>query len=443
MMITTASRPTYPMRLSHFGGLKPAWELSRLYAGEEGHIASLPEIVEARLAGMDAWEMQVASSSFEFFGIGADGRAKVIVAHNGGPLSTIEDIVASYEKEVGDTQQYYGCGFVSAQLFLDLEAGQYGEVKEIEATAFRDRDGNPVGDVALPTVTVLDLQSYLYDTYIQGQDPFGGYLTAAEASGDALLRMRLGSEADSYLKGYERIVLDQIKREGGDLDSYCQDGSGDRSRPCIVHVECPFLYLQLRGFSSSYEPSAPPDGHALGNPLAIDCLRQGYIPRYGHDLLISSLYLPTLPTGAGSFIAVPHGAQMSEGIVRDESISTAVRRHWRRFLRPVEGGRTLVTPYRLTRCHGEWFTYYSDESHAREGSIEFHVRSVEPIGNDIIIATTVGEPFPMEQLREIMPDGANSFEVIDIDPVGYVPQKHVTVRFYRADVDTSQHLPRT
>lgn len=440
-MITTVNKPTYPMRLSHFG-VKSAWELSRLYAGEEGHIASLPDIVEARLAAMLPWEMQVASSSFEFFGIGADGRAKVIVAHNGGPLSTIEAIVAAYEKEVGDTQQYYGCGLVSAQLFLDLEAGLYGEVENIKATAFRDRDGNPVGDVSLPPVTVLDLQSYLYDACIQGQDPFGGYLTAAEASGDALLRMRLGPQANSYLKGYESIVLDWIEREGGDLDSYCQDGSGDRSRPCIVHVECPFLYLQLRGVSS-YEPSAPPDGCALGNPLAIDCLRQVCIPEYGHDLLISSLYLPTLPTGASSLIAVPHGAQMSEGVVRDEPISVAVRRHWRRFLRPVEEGHTLVPPYRLTRCHGEWFTYYSDESHAREGSIEFHVRSVEPIGDDITIAATAGELFPLEQLREIMPDGANGFEVIDIDPVGHGSQVFVTVRFYRADVDTSQYLPRT
>ena len=99
--------------------IETAWKYALRYAGEEGHIATLPEIIEARELAhksfygnhhgemgrdevplMRAWNQAYASASGEYVGTGADHRQKIIVAHGVGPLSTLDGITEAYDHDL-------------------------------------------------------------------------------------------------------------------------------------------------------------------------------------------------------------------------------------------------------------------------------------------------------------------------------------------------------
>jgi hypothetical protein len=140
-LIVMSEASQRPVAFYHRDGLVGAWNHAAKYAGKDGHIATLPELVELRVraeTGVQGspWGTWYTSSSAEYVGVGADGRIKIIVAHGVGPMATIDGIKAAYKWEYSDRKERRRRGGrITAQQFLDLEAGKYDEVNVVERTS--------------------------------------------------------------------------------------------------------------------------------------------------------------------------------------------------------------------------------------------------------------------------------------------------------------------
>ena len=97
--------------------------------------------------------------------------------------------------------------------------------------------------------------------------------------------------------------------------------------------------------------------------------------------------------------------------------------------------------------NGEWFTRYPkvspEEACMDSGDLQHHVRSVRPVGTGRFeVKEMFFLRYPISAVREIMPDGANAYEVVRICPKAGDGTTPVIVQFYQADVDASRSLPR-
>ena len=446
-----------PVAFYHRDGLVAAWNFASNYAGASGHIATLPEIVELRLgakAGTEdsPWETWYASGSAEYVGVGADGRVKIIVAHGVGPMSTIDGIKTAYKWEWGDKTRRRNGGRITAQQFLDLEAGVYGEAKQIGVFDFCGPCGGIVRAFEIAPVNVVDFQDYLDGL---GCDEMYDYLTAPEALRDALIRMRLGSNAYRYLMRHERIAKSFHAKERPNAGYRREQDVDNRAHPYLTKVEtasnCTYTMPNEATRRATgkwvYEPRMPEEGYALAHLLDIDAFMNTHTHEVG-VMLMSSPNVHEWWNGA-KFIAVPGGAVLDNGLAQGPDPAKAIREHWEHFMQPVEDGYVPTTPYLLKLAGNEVFACYpkkypNDEC-MDEGDFEFHAHSAQQVGE--LRSFTTDDMFflryNLAQVRALMPKEANAYVVVNVSNKDSNGLTTVTVRFYDADVDTSRRLPRT
>jgi hypothetical protein len=410
------------MSFGHQDGLVPALTFARKYAALGGRVATLPEIVELRLdksAGHHNWYNQYTSLSAEYYGIGADGQLKIIVAHGVGPMSTIDGIKAAYKWEWGDSSHERRGGRITAQQFLDLEAGEYGEVKLIKPSALARSDGKTVRKFNIAPVNVLDFEDYLDSS----EDVFYSRMTVKDALRNPLLRMRLGSNAYRYLMAYEKIV------------------QGDESqRHAVINVSespnCP--YMLYRGEEQSDQPRTPERGMAFAHLLGVD--RYYSFGPADSTVPKASTIVHDWGSRDVKFVSVPAGVTLQGFVAERPYPRSLIRGNWERFMQAVEADYTRPFMFELEHyLNATWFTLYLDKEYPR--NVEFHVRSVEQVGEDKVIKTN--ETPSTWDLGLWAPIRANAFYVISSsrEKVGCYVECEVTVRYYRADVDTTRRLP--
>lgn len=105
---------------------------AQLFAGIDGHIATLPEIITARAnAPLDSlvWNRYYTTVSSEFFAVSKGGSELVIVAHGTGPLQSIAALKLAYSPVYGRGQNE---GYITPKMFTRLENGDYGDVEIID-----------------------------------------------------------------------------------------------------------------------------------------------------------------------------------------------------------------------------------------------------------------------------------------------------------------------
>jgi len=450
-----------PVAFYHRDGLVAAWNFAERYAGTSGHVATLPEIVELRLSAKPGtkdspWETWYTSASAEYVGIGADGRVKIIVAHGVGPMSTIDGIKTAYKWEWGDKTRHNNGGRITAQQFLDLESSKYGEVKIVDAADFIKSNGQMVRKYDIPAVSVLDFQEYLDAMgLVDGYNIFYRYLTTPDALRDPLIRMRLGSNAYRYLMKHERIAKAFHAKERPNAGYRWAQGFDDRKHPYITKVEtasnCAYTLPNkaIRKATGKWvdEPRVPEEGYALAHLLDIDAFMRTHTQEVG-VMLVSSPNVHEWWNGA-KFIAMPDGVIMNDGLAQGPDPDRTIHEHWEHFMQPVEEGYAPITPYLLKYAHDEWFACYPkkfpNDQCMDDGDVEFHVRSLKRVGEDG--SFTTDEMFflryKLAQVRALMPREANAYEIVNISGKDRNGLTTVTVRFYKADVDTSRRLPRT
>lgn len=408
-----------PMAFYHRDGHIPAWNFAMKYAGDDGHIATLPEIIEARLAtsvGDLPWETYFTTNSAEYYGVGSDGREKLIVAHGVGPMSTLEGAKKAYSWEYKDKSRRKNGGRISVKEFLDLEDGCYGDV------------------------AVIDVRDYL----VCWEDAFYGFRSAALGRLDALLVARLGSSAYQYLGLHDETARRwhaerSVKLPEGGLPYIVQVGAASN---CSYDTS-----LQVDGrFDWSRRIPRPIEaGYAVGHLLSISGLVHMHYS--GWQGLTSEVDCHEWSNGV-RFVGVPSGASWRNGIDAAPQPDDVLRLNWSRFMRPnTDEAYTPPRLFLVEQTDDEWFTRYPkqiDEERMDDGDIEFHVRSLKAVGGpgQFKVEEDFFLRYKLSQVIAIAPVGANAYEIDDISGKDNHGFTTVTVQFYRADVDTSRRLPR-
>lgn len=450
-----------PVAFYHQDGLVPAWNFAKRYAGRSGHVATLPELIELRLGTEPGtedspWENWYTSSSAEYVGVGADGRVKIIVAHGVGPMATIDGIKAAYKWQYGDKTRSRRGGRITAQQFLDLEAGKYGSVKSVNI--FRSMR-HSADDLRPDVVNVLDFQDYLdFQQMFQAFRLASGgrahpYLSAPRANYDPLLRFRLGPKGDAYLLKHEELAKAFHKEEHPNAGIKWAREFDDSPFPFITEVDwasnCPVTQVKnsKRPYDEwEWEPRVPEEGYAFAHLLSLDRLTHTHTSEVG-VVLLSSPGIHEWSNGA-KFVSVPRRASLGRGVIKSPDASQLLRERWEHFMEPVSSDYEPVRPFLLRSFKGEWFAVYPkkfpDQQCMDSGDLEFRCQSVELVGRKDTFTTDDDFflRYSLQEIRSIIPDGANAYEITNVSGKDSLGLTTVTVRFYRADVDLTRHLPK-
>lgn len=217
------------------------------FAGKNGRVAAIPDIVEKRLrssGGNEIWGKYFTTSTAEYFGCSKGGNQIIIVAHNIGPLATHEGVKNAYAHKAAERNE----GRISKEEFLKLENGVYGHVSIIDFADIQKR--------------------YEY--------PFLQILTFEQACEDPLVKARLGSRAAEYLKKHLAISHKEL-REGDDFNNGIKEVNN-----FILENQCNSNKNYIYAKADNY-----PMAHLLGI---------GQIRRTHHDCIrsmVSELYVQT------------------------------------------------------------------------------------------------------------------------------------------------------
>jgi hypothetical protein len=149
---------------------------ARKYAGENGRVATLPDLISAKVAGVKRMDLWFTTTTAIYYGLSKKGNSVIIVAHDIGPLTDLRVLKEAYTTHALTSPNHTTYGTISAGKFESLESGDYGKVEIIDATPYLERKYN-----AEKKALKWDIEFFL------GQES------------DPLLRALLGKDGEAYL----------------------------------------------------------------------------------------------------------------------------------------------------------------------------------------------------------------------------------------------------
>ena len=401
-------------------GFVPAWKHAEKFAGEGGRIATLPDIIEARLASKPrdpSWEMYFTTTSAEFAGLSKEGNPIAIVAHGVGPMSTLDGILAAYSHEFKDKSRNNRGGRISREDFLKLADGGFGDVVVCDLKAAWER------------------RAY----------PFSGHpVTAEEIAAEPLWRARLGPRWEEYCAWHEGFALEWEEEE---------NIMPVKHRPCILAMDsaanCSYGCKEIFDHWVKTSPDK-----AVAHLLGIGGLMHSHHDYYkGHDYnhreqrksLASDVECHEWWNGV-RIVGIPRNAGMIRMHAGLPNRRETFDKHLDKLWVPNPGGGPITHGFwHLIEVGERMFTDYPKAGERMDtGEPEFAVTSIEPAG-EVEFSTTIGGyygflKYGIDEVRRIAPQGANAYTLGDMRIEG---ERHVgPATFYRVGVDTSRRLRR-
>ncbi|MBU1755219.1 hypothetical protein KKH81_02990 [Patescibacteria group bacterium] len=438
-MTTTEKQPfAHAMAFYHQDGLPAAWKQAMKFAGKGGRLASMPDIVAARLEtkpGALPWETYFTTLTAEYYGFSKSGKRILIVAHGVGPMATLEGAQKAYSWEYQDKERNHRGGRITAQEFLDLEAGKFGEV------------------------SIVDLEEYVG----RYQYPFIQTLRSSEALVDPVLKARFGPQAEEYVQAHtaaarmwhrEQAGLDpENKYELPNHDQFLdrrrsqheRDGA-ENSDPYILKVDgagnCCYFFGNRHGFREIEE------GMAITHLVSTGSL--SHLHHEGNESLVLDVSCHEWWNGV-RVVGIQAGGNIRSGLNKGPDAYKLLRKYWRDLLVPVKkqedvGFRGLV------QIGDQWFTQYPKIGEGMDTwEPEFVVTSMEKVGAPVVFRTTVGGyhgffKFGVNEVQAIAPPNANAYFFVG-EPQnewndGNPTHQTCEVQFYRIEADTSKRMVR-
>lgn len=425
------------MAFYHPDGLKPAWDQATLFAGKDGHVATLPEIIEVRLAtkpGDVPWEAYFTTRSAEYVGFDRDGKKKIVVAHGVGPMANLDGIMKAYAWHYKDKTGNHCGGRITREEFWKLLDGGYGDVHVVD-----------------------------YDEYVNRyQYPFLQQLRYLQVANDPLAKARLGNKAQEYLE----MHLHEARKwhaEQADIDPEniynLQNYEELLGRRKTMHLRMAGTYsntpsnpyiVQLGDASHRYQFPIE-EGMALAHLLSIGGLMHLHHIKDEDDGSCSyeSLVFDIKAHGwldGTRFVGVRKEEVLD--IARGPDARELLLKNWQELMNPA--GENFVGFRALMELpDGTWFTQYEKRGASLDThEPEFRVESLEKIGDPTLFRVkALGYygffKYQIRDVEEIAPVGANAYLIIgepELDG-GYNFQK-ATIQFYRVEVDSTMRLKR-
>ena len=414
-MVDKKEVPQIPgMAFYHKDGLVPAWKQATRFAGEGGRIATLPDIINARLStspGSAPWERYFTATSAEYLGTSLGGNRILIIAHGVGPMSTLDGILKAYSWEFKDKDRNRRGGRISREEFLKLESGSFGPVEIVDFNK------------------VMNWHKY----------SFYHFMTRKEAATlNPLVRARLGISYEAYLERHHNFAREfSLKQYNEMVEEPIIITMGDASN-------CPYGVMKVI------------DGQAIAHLLSISGLGNWQLPRndYPNGSRGGSL---GCEVNCHEWWDGVRLASIRAGVVvinihaGVDDVGELLRHNWQTLMKPVSPPANVVFRI-LIKVGKNWFTEYLKRGASMDtGEPEFHVTSLEKIGKPVEFVTIMGGyhmffRYDIKEVKAIAPRDANTYTLVGDPETVYHegnPKYHrASIQFYRAEIDTSQRLTR-
>lgn len=412
------------MAFYHGDGFVASFNQATAYAGDDGHVATLPDVIDARLAVPPhddlnvsvrggPWDTYYTTMSSEFVGLSKGGVKIMIVAHGIGPMSTLEGVKSAYSHEFKDRSRSNRGGRISAEEFRKLEGGHYGEVG------------------------IIELEPYM----ARYQYPFISSLRLSELREDPLVLARLGGRALEYLDRHAKLARRWYLESDRGLTA------------SLRSVRDPVIMKAGDASNCSYQYREPEDGMALAHLLSI-----GQISLLGEER--------SREVG-GAWHSEVDAHEWWNGTrligVRKSPIATIEegpdvydlrRKHWQQLMQPAGDvsieGRFFVL---VELSDGLWFTQVDKAGEGMDNAVpEFRVTSIEPIGEPVQMKTDVRHyhgffKYGKNEAEAVCPNEANAYALVgepeNVWEDGNPKWQVCMIQPYKVTVDGSARLMTT
>ena len=400
------------MAFYHEDGLVPAWNFANRFAGESGRIATLPDVINARLAtepGSVAWERYLTTKTAEYVGRKRDGSMAIIVAHGIGPMSTLDGILKAYSYEFKDKSRNNRGGRISQEEFWSLEDGKYGDVDIIDLEEL--------------------CQKYEY--------PFLEALTTLQVWFEPLLLARFGSNAKKYIKKHSQVA-----------GKWCEEN--DCTTPYVIGSSC---IIEMKDASNcSYMFPVEKDmafAHLISIGGLTDCIHQWQGERVRS--LVSDVSCHEWSNGV-RFVGINTEEEITSIHPGIGNIDGLISQNWPMLMKLAS--QVLPIGLRALKQVDEdtWFTQYPKIGASMDTcEPEFQVVSMKLIGEPVDFATEIlgYEMFfryDIKEIETIMPIDANAYYLTGEIEVVYSennPTCHqVKIQFCHIEADMTRRLIR-
>lgn len=410
------------MGFFHEKGFVPSFRQASKFADKKGHVGTMLDVVDARLATppykkLDQfkpsqptpWDQYYTTMSAEYLGMSKGGVKILIIAHGIGPMATEKGVVAAYKWESDDKTRNRSGGRISIDEFHKLESGHYGPIEIVEFEPYLTR--------------------YKY--------PFISILKASAAFEDPVIRARLGTKTTQYLTEHTHLAIEYYKQVHG------VDPKKTLINPFIVRAGDPS--------NCSYAYGEVEDGYAFAHLLSIGQIVNAHCSDYGR--------LPTWSCDVGPYEwwngTRMFGVQESgiAGIRKGPDAYNLLRQNWRELMEPSGLTTTIDGFFVLTQFPDKtWFTQVDKPGEGMDtNEPEFLVTSIENIGKPVQFSTDVRHyhgffKYAKKEARAVLPPEANAYTLVG-DPTnvwedGNPVRQVCLVQAYRVEIDRSRRLVR-
>jgi hypothetical protein len=422
----------HAMAFYHQDGLPAAWQQAMKFAGKGGRLATMPDIVAARLEtkpGEMPWKTYFTTLTAEYLGFSKQGNRILIVAHGIGPMSTLDGVQKVYSWEYKDKERNRRGGRITQQEFWDLEAGKFGEVN------------------------IVDFESYCR----RYEYAFLQTLRVSQAIIDPVLKARFGPQAEQYVVAHATAAR-MWHREQAGLDpenkynlpnheqfldrrraQHVRDGA-EGSDPFIIKLECAANCCYTFGTRHGHRPIE--DGYAIAHLISTGTLC--HLHHEGNESLTNDVSCHEWWNGV-RVVGIKAGGSIRSGLNKGPDAYQLLRKNWRGLLVSTKKQKE-VGFCALVQIGNQWFTQYPKVGERMDTWEPEHlVTFAKKIGKPILFRTTgngsVFFKFGMNEMQAIAPSNANAYFFVD-EPVPQGNDHVCTVQFYQIEADTSKRLVR-
>jgi len=433
MTTKKTKEPVNAMAFYHQDGLVAAWKQAMKFAGEGGRIATLPEVIAARLnkkPGDSVWEKYYTTLTAEYFGFSKQGKQILIIAHGVGPMATLDGILKAYSWEYKDKNRDRRGGRITQEEFWDLEAGKFGEVHIVDFTEY--------------------LKQYQY--------PFIETLKASWAMTDEVLRARLGPQCERYVQYHAEAARAWHRQQAGlnpenryhlPEDTHQQYLDRRRKHHLIDGAEGsdPYIIKVEDESNCSYRYTPIETGYAIAHLISTGGLMN--LSHQGEESLVMDTSCHAWSDGV-RLIGIKPGETIQSNIYDGPDANQLLRRHWKELFQPVSKPSTSGF-YRLTELGKQNFTQYPKNGGAIDsGEPEYMVTTIEEIGEPVLFRTEILGYYGLFKYHisgviALAPPQANAYQFVTDPEIEKGDGEHqiAMVQFYHIEADTTRRLIRS
>ncbi|MEI6835683.1 MAG: hypothetical protein WCK59_02520 [Candidatus Falkowbacteria bacterium] len=434
--MTTEKNEPNAMAFYHRDGLTAAWQQAMMFAEKDGRIATMPDIVAARLQAKHSdsvWDKYYTTLTAEYVGYSRGGNLVLVVAHGIGPMATLEGIQKAYSWQYNDKSRNRRGGRITEKEFLDLVDGKFGEVY------------------------IVDLKKYLSKYFYEY--PFIQILTATQAASDPVLNARFGPQCQEYIQRHtaearawhrEQAGLDPENKYNFPEEKHQRFVDNRRELHLVYGAENsnPYIIGVKDESNCSYKHQPIEKGYALAHLISTSGLC--HLHHENKESLVLDVSCHSWSDGT-RLVGIKAGGGDNITIYDGPDPDQLLKRYWSKLWQPVSE-HSSAGFCRLVNIGSQHFAQYQKNGNEVDNSEpEYMVKTMEKIGEPVLFRTEILGyygffRYDVNAVKAIAPPMANAYKFTTNSENewhdGNPTHQTAMVQFYKIEADTTKRLIR-